>query len=140
MADDDKKRVSQLTASADVLQALLQNRKGPLTEQFVRWRVWNAWPEVVGAEIAKNTLPVGYLKGTLYIWVKSGPRMQELLFLLDSLRDRINKFAGAHWVKSIRLTLDRKSVPQLEDAGEKMREFVAKTGAHRPGSSDDNNK
>lgn len=140
MADDDKKRQSQLTASADVLQALLQNRKGPLTEQFVRWRVWNAWPEVVGAEIAKNTLPVGYLKGTLYIWVKSGPRMQELLFLLDSLRDRINKFAGAHWVKSIRLTLDRKSVPQLEDAGEKMRDFVAKTGASRPESSDDNNK
>lgn len=140
MADDDKKRQSQLTASADVLQALLQNRKGPLTEQFVRWRVWNAWPEVVGAEIAKNTLPVGYLKGTLYIWVKSGPRMQELLFLLDSLRDRINKFAGAHWVKSIRLTLDRKSVPQLEDAGEKMRDFVAKTSASRPESSDDNNK
>lgn len=140
MADDDKKRQSQLTASADVLQALLQNRKSPLTEQFVRWRVWNAWPEVVGAEIAKNTLPVGYLKGTLYIWVKSGPRMQELLFLLDSLRDRINKFAGAHWVKSIRLTLDRKSVPQLEDAGEKMRDFVAKTSAQRPESGDGNNK
>lgn len=135
MAEDDKKgpiRTSQLTASADVLQALLQNRKGPLTEQFVRWRVWNAWPDVVGAEIAKNTLPVGYLKGTLYIWVKSGPRMQELLFLLNDLKDRINKFAGSNWVKSIRLTLDRKSVPQLADASQEMRDFVAKQA---PGSA-----
>ncbi len=110
--------------TAEVLQSLLQNRKSPLTEQFIRWKVWNAWPEVVGEEIAKSTLPVGYVKGTLYIWVKSAPRMQEMLFMLEAIQNRINQFCGSRWVKAIRLTLDRRTVHQLEDASQEMREFL----------------
>lgn len=124
MSDGKKGRKSSLTASAEVLQSLLQNRKSPLTEQFIRWKVWNAWPEVVGPEIARSTLPVGYLKGTLYIWVRSAPRMQEMIFMLETLQNRINQFCGSRWVKSIRLTLDRRTVPQLADASKEMRDFL----------------
>ena len=112
MSENQKGRKSELTATADVLQSLLQNSKSPLTEQFIRWKVWKAWPEVVGEEISRSTLPVGYLKGTLYIWVNSAARLQELIFMLEPLQNRINQFSGSRWVKSIRLTLDRRQVPQ----------------------------
>ena len=72
MSENQKGRKSELTATADVLQSLLQNSKSPLTEQFIRWKVWKAWPEVVGEEISRSTLPVGNLKGTLYIWEQCG--------------------------------------------------------------------
>jgi hypothetical protein len=124
MSEEKKGRKSQLMPTADVLQSLLQNRKSPLTEQFTRWKVWNAWPEVVGEEIARSTLPVGYLKGTLYIWVKSAPRMQEMIFMLEAIQTRINQFCGSRWVKTIRLTLDRRSVPQLADSTQEMRDFL----------------
>ncbi|MEK6554477.1 MAG: DUF721 domain-containing protein [Bdellovibrionota bacterium] len=137
MGDPKKGRKSHLMTSADVLQSLLQNRKSPLTEQFIRWKVWNAWPEVVGEEIGKSTLPVGYLKGTLYIWVKSAPRMQEMLFMLEALQGRINQFCGSRWVKAIRLTLDRRTVPQLADASQEMRDFLGPL-MKPPSESDEN--
>lgn len=120
-----KPRKSQLTAPADVLQALLQNSKSPLAEQFVRWRVWNSWPEVVGEEIAKHTLPVGYQKGTLYLYVNSAARMQELTFMCEHLIERINQYSNLRWVKYIRLTLDRRSVPKPEETSPELRDFLA---------------
>ncbi len=123
--DFKKSRKSQLTASADVLQVLLQNGKSPLTEQFVRWRVWNSWPEVVGDEIAKHTMPVGFLKGTLYVHVNSAARMQELTFMVEHLMSRINEFSKMRWVKFIRLTLDRRSVPKPEEMSQDLRNFLS---------------
>jgi predicted nucleic acid-binding Zn ribbon protein len=106
----------------------LQNSKSPLTEQFVRWRVWNSWPEVVGEEIAKHTLPVSFFKGTLYLHVNSAARMQELTFMLEHLIARINQFSNMRWVKFIRLTLDRRSVPKPEEMSPELRKFISERG------------
>lgn len=123
---EEKKRQSHLDAAANVLHGLLQSGDSPLAEQFIRWRLWNAWETVVGAEMAKHTLPVSYLQGTLYVWVNHAARMQELTFLVRPLRDKINKYVGRPYVKFIRFTLDRKSVPQLQDEGaEQMRDYIS---------------
>ena len=82
----DENRKSHLSPVASVLQSLLQNSKSPLSEQFIRWRLWQKWDEVVGEEIAKHSMPVSYLDGTLYVWVKSAPRMQEMTFLVREIR------------------------------------------------------
>lgn len=132
MSNDSQERKSQLTATAEVLQSLLQNRKSPLSEQFLRWRVWKAWPEVVGEEISKSTLPVGYIKGTLYIWVNSAVRLQELIFMLEALQGRINQYCGSRWVKSIRLTLDRRTVPTHNEASDEMKSFIEPLGDKNP--------
>lgn len=111
--------------ASDVLQTLLQNGKSPLAEQFIRWKVWNSWGEIVGEQIAKHTLPVSYLKGELYVWVDHPARMQELTFCISELGFKINQFCRKKWVRRIRFTLDRKSVPKPEETAEGLRDFLS---------------
>jgi predicted nucleic acid-binding Zn ribbon protein len=129
MSENEKKRrktSSHLSHVGDVLQSLLQSSKSPLSEQFTRWRLWHKWDEVVGSEIAKNSMPVSYLNGTLYVWVNSAPRMQEMTFLVREIRQKINQFAGKAWITSIRFTLDRKTVPTVQDSEAGVGEFLNK--------------
>jgi len=111
MSDDKGKRRSHLDSASTVLHGLLKNQSTPLSESFLRWRLWNSWESVVGPEIGANSLPVGYANGCLYVWVKSAARIQELTFVVRPLMQKINDFAGKKWVRSIRFTQDRKSVP-----------------------------
>lgn len=112
--------------ASSVLQSLFQNSKSPLSEQFVRWKVWNSWEEVVGKEIGKHTLPVGYNKKRLYIWVSNAARMQEMTFLVRPIMNKINTFCGEKWVKSIQFTLDRKSVARPQETSQDLRDFLSK--------------
>lgn len=132
-SDDKNSRKSQLSHAANVLQLLFKAGKSPLSEQFIRWRLWSEWDQVVGPEMAKNSTPVSYLDGTLYVWVSSAPRMQEMTFLVRPLRDKINQFAGKSWVRSIRFTLDRKSVPRLEESSQDLREFLSTRSPNEDG-------
>ncbi len=124
MSEKKSKRDSYLDSAAAVLQGLLKNQNNALSDSFLRWRLWNSWSEVVGPEIAKNALPVGYLKGTLYVWSQSAVRIQEMTFIVRPLLEKINTFAGKKWVRSIRFTQDRKSVPQPAEVDESIRNFV----------------
>lgn len=123
----EKKRSQKgLEAVGDLLQSLLQNSKSPLSDQFLRWKLWRSWPEVVGEQIAKHSLPVSFLQGELYIWVDHGARLQEMTFCAGAILKKINAFGGRRWVRRVRFTLDRKSVPSLEESGEDLREFLSK--------------
>ena len=120
------KKSKQPQLASDVLQSLLQNSKSPLAEQFLRWKLWHSWDSVVGEKIAKHTTPVSYLKGQLYVWVDHPARMQELSFCTKELMYKINEFCGKRWVRRIRFTIDKKSVPQPEQAPEAMKDFISK--------------
>jgi predicted nucleic acid-binding Zn ribbon protein len=108
------KKKKDLTAVSDVLQNLLENSKLPISEQFTRWKLWRKWDEVVGPTLAPHTLPVGFLRGTLYIWVKSSAWMQQLSFAAGPLKSKINSYLGREYVRQIRFTLDRHSVPDFQ--------------------------
>lgn len=117
---------AQLSAASEVLHSLLKNSKSPLGQQFVRWRLWQNWEKVVGCEIAKHTIPVGFNKGVLFVWVDHPARLQELTFMVKTFRDRVNDFQGYQWARSIRFTLDRKSVPEPEETKKGLRDFLSK--------------
>lgn len=125
MSHDPKR--SRLLPASNVLQSLLSNGKSPLSEQFTRWRLWRNWEEVVGETIAKNSCPVDFSKGRLYVWVSSSARMQEMRFMVGSIKDKINAYLGREYVKFIKLTLDRKSVPDQEDSQKAVRDFLSKS-------------
>lgn len=107
-----KKRISQLTQASDVLQRLLGNGKSPLSDQFLRWQLWRKWPEIVGESIASQTHPVGYDRGVLVIYVKNSAWMQELSFLSQTFRIKINDHIGREWVSAIRFSLDARDIPK----------------------------
>lgn len=131
MARDPNKKKDQksrLLPVANVLQTVLGNGRSPLSEQFTRWKLWRCWPEVVGEQISKNTQPVGYYKGRLYIWVRSSTQMQELRFIVGDIKDQINKYLGKEYVKFIQFTLDMKSVPNESRGQDSLNEDFNKIG------------
>ena len=118
------KKEQNLQPVSNILETILTDGKGPLSDQFLRWKIWNNWAEIVGPVVGGYSSPVGFEDGTLYVWVKSPVHMQELSFGLDLLRVKVNQFAKRAWIKAIRLTLDRKDVPQTEDAPQDFRDFI----------------
>jgi predicted nucleic acid-binding Zn ribbon protein len=114
-ASGSKRRKGRPTLSGEVLQSLLENGKSPLSDQFLRWKLWAKWAEVVGPTMAAQTVPVGYARGVLFIWVKHSAWMQQLIFLRDQVKDKINDFLSVPYVKMVRFTMDRREVPSIED-------------------------
>ena len=112
------------SSSADVLQSLFQNSKSSLGQGYTRWKLWREWDQVVGESIAKYSTPVGYKRGVLYVWVNSSPRMQEMTFLAGDIKSRINRYLGENWIRRIHFTLDRKDVPDLDEASESFKNFI----------------
>ncbi len=111
-----------MKSASDVLQSLLQNSKSPLAEQFVRWRLWRYWGEVIGPEWAEVSKPVEFKKGRLIVWVASSAHMNEMTYLLQPMKARINIYLARTFVHHIRLTQDQRSLQGLkvEDFSEQL--------------------
>lgn len=104
---------SQLTAAADVLQVLLQNSKSQLADGFLRWRLEQQWPEIVGPMIAEQTLPCALEKGILYIWVRHSTWMQQLWFFQEAIKEKMNTHLGKTAVHQVRFTLSKRAATKL---------------------------
>ncbi len=92
---------------------------------FIRWKLWKKWPDYVGPTMAAISEPVGYQRGVLFVWVKNSAWMQQLVFMREHMRDTINKKLQQEYVKEIRLTMDRKSVPGEAQASEELKASLA---------------
>ena len=120
----NQKPKGKLSIGSEVLQRLFENGKSPLSEQFLRWKLWAKWEEVVGPTIAKNAEPVGFQRGVLYVWVRNSTWMQQMTFMKDPMRDTINQKFEHKFVKYIKFTLDRHEVPRTDQQG--FREMINK--------------
>lgn len=116
---------TELSSASRVLQTLLANGKSPLSDQFLRWKVWRRWPEIVGQTLGGVCEPVGFDRGCLYIWVKSSTRMQEIRFFEDTLKKKVNTHVGREWAKSLRFTLDRRGLPKTAEISQEFKNFLA---------------
>lgn len=97
--------------SSEVLMSLFEDGKSPLSEQFIRWKLWAKWAEIVGPTVSQHTEPVGYKNGTLYLWVKNSTWMQQMIFMREPIKEAINSKLKKKFVYMIRFTLDRHDVP-----------------------------
>lgn len=120
----DKKKPRQLLPISNVLQSLLGNGKSPLSDGFLRWKIWRFWPQIVGETFGKHCEPVGYDRGKLVIWVKSSARMQEIRFFEKTLKQKVNEHVGREWVKYVRFTLDRHGVPDPGQAPAIIKKYL----------------
>lgn len=120
----DREKDQKLQPVSNVLQSLFTKGKSPLSDQFLRWRLWSTWHEVVGEEMAQYSTPVGFYDGTILIWVRTAAHMQEMNYGRELLRNRINQFVGFSWVKLVKFTVDRKDVPQQDEATDQFKSFL----------------
>lgn len=65
------------------------------------YRVWLFWAEEVGNPIADHAQPVGLRAGVLTVAVDAPTWLQELQFLKDALRERINARLGQTLIDDI---------------------------------------
>jgi len=84
------------------------------------------WPEFVGPSISAISEPVGYRRGTLYVFVQNSSWMQQLFFMVDPMRAKINQRLGLNYVRTIQLTLDRRTVPSDSKVQEELKNSIEK--------------
>lgn len=122
------KTKSDLLAASKVLQTVLGNGKSALSDQFLRWKIWRFWPQIVGKTLGAVCEPVGFDRGRLYVWVRSSARMQEIRFFETTLKKKINDHVGREWARSLRFTLDRHDIPQRAEVSEEFKKFLEDQG------------
>src|SRR5689334_11644282 len=84
---------------ADVLSTVLK-RVDP-DQQMRAYAIWTFWDDEVGAGIARRAQPARVRNGILFVTVATHSWMQELQFMKDDIRDRLNARLGEPLVRDI---------------------------------------
>lgn len=106
---------TKFKTGAEVLHRLLEDKAGPVSDQYLRWKLWLNWKEVVGPTVSENAEPISYHQGILWLHVKNSVWMQQMSFMLEPIKNSVNQKFKAGFVKEVRLTLDRKLTPSQND-------------------------
>tara|TARA_B110001454_G_scaffold219179_1_gene250861 strand:+ start:156079 stop:156477 length:399 start_codon:yes stop_codon:yes gene_type:complete len=117
---------TKFKVSSQVLQSLFENGKSPLSEHFLRWKLWSRWKELMGDGIAENSEPVGYHQKKLYIFVKNSSVMHHMYFLKKNMIKKIAKEFHPTFVNEIIFTLDKRSVPRESIQSDTLKENIDK--------------
>ncbi len=89
----------------DVLHRLFEKGNSPLARDFQRYQLSQNWEKVVGKTVAEVSSPLYVSQGILYIWVKSGPWMNQLFYARSEILEQVKKYLNNDWVKTLRFTL-----------------------------------
>ena len=106
---------AKFKTSAEVLHKLLEDKAGPVSDQYLRWKLWLSWKDVIGPTVAENAEPISYNQGVLWLWVRNSVWMQQMSFMLEPIKNSVNQKFRAGFVKEVRLTLDRRLTPSTND-------------------------
>ena len=70
-------------------------------QELGAYRVWDIWTQEVGAAIASRAQPSQVRNGVLVVTVATHAWLQELQFMKDALRERLNERLGAPIIRDI---------------------------------------
>lgn len=85
-----------------------------LADRLCEAEIWRIWPDVVGAVLARRAQPVRIINGTLTVAVSSAPWLQELRFMTDMMKEKLNNRLEADVVHEIVLKAGRVDLPVAE--------------------------
>ena len=117
---------SKFKTSAEVLHRLLEDKAGPVSDQYLRWKLWLAWKHIVGPTVSENAEPIAYHRGVLWLCVKNSVWMTQMMFMIEPIKNSVNQKFKEGFVKEVRLTLDRRLTPSSNDENFKsnLKKFV----------------
>jgi predicted nucleic acid-binding Zn ribbon protein len=87
------------TRVADTLERVIQ-RFDP-DQRMKVYRLWTFWDEEVGEAVAAHAQPAGFRAEVLSVRVDSPSWMQELQFLKEGIRERLNRRLGEELIRDI---------------------------------------
>jgi predicted nucleic acid-binding Zn ribbon protein len=88
----------------DVLRAALDRL--PVGRELADHALWAHWTSVVGPTLARHAHPRRLRRGVLFVAVDSPEWMQEIQFLKEDLRARLNARLGRAAVRDVFTVLD----------------------------------
>src|SRR6266478_3429196 len=95
------RRDSEVSPLADPLAHLL--RRIDPEQRLHAYELWRFWDDVVGEQIARQAQPARLRNAVLFVTVASHVWMQELQFLKNDIRARLNERLGAALIEDIHL-------------------------------------
>ena len=98
-----------MTALKDVIAELLRNGALPFDPDDAR--IWKVWDAVVGPAIARNSQPLSIKNRQLRVRVSDPIWFQELKFMEESIREKLNDRLGRKAVDKIEFRVG----PRLSD-------------------------
>jgi len=96
---------NSLTPLKDVIANLLGNGALPFNPDDAR--IWKEWDDVVGPAISKNAQPLWIKNGRLRVTVSDPIWLQELKFVEEDIREKLNKKLGRKAVAKIEFRVGR---------------------------------
>ena len=92
-----------LTPLREIISGLLSCSDLPFNPDDAR--IWEIWSEIVGPAISDHAKPAFIRKGRLRVDVSEPIWIQELEFMEQTIRDRLNENLGRKAVKAIEFRL-----------------------------------
>ncbi|MEW5773323.1 MAG: DUF721 domain-containing protein [Thermodesulfobacteriota bacterium] len=108
-------RVAEMRRADQALSSVLSRLGGE--ESLFLARLWKAWPEVVGPDIAALARPLGHRRTKLLLGVEDGMVMQEMVHYSPVVLAQANEFLGRNFFDKVELHLLGGQVP-LDGKGE----------------------
>jgi predicted nucleic acid-binding Zn ribbon protein len=96
-------RKENLLPLKEIISSLLNDPKLPFNPDD--GRIWNVWEETVGSAIAQHAQPEWIKSGKLRVRVSDSIWLQELGFVKETIKEKLNKRLGRKAVGTIEFRL-----------------------------------
>jgi predicted nucleic acid-binding Zn ribbon protein len=107
-----RKQQAQLQSIGDVLFSIFKKRG--MTSKIKEHTIRKLWPKAVGPQIASQTQPDSLRNGTLFVKTVSSVWVQQLHFIKEEIRGKLNELAGESLIKEIRFIVGHTLVRERE--------------------------
>ncbi len=94
-----EEKKESMTSIRDILQGVLSGAN--LKFNHVDSEIWEVWDEVVGPAIADHTHPSNITKKKLKVNVSESIWLQELEYVSDTIKEKLNQRLGRNAVDKI---------------------------------------
>lgn len=101
-----------MEALKTVLNTILQKQN--LDNRLKDFRVFDIWEEAVGTRIARHSQPRGLKDHILRVAVDNSIWVQQLTFLEEQLKEKLNRMMGSAVVEKIRFQIGEINAPSLQ--------------------------
>lgn len=95
----NEEKKDTMTPLKDILNGLLSGADLPFNPADAE--IWEIWEEVVGQTIAEHARPSNVMKKKLRVHVSEPIWLQELEFVAETIKEKLNKKLGRNAVEKI---------------------------------------
>lgn len=118
-----KKSQTRLQSIGEIIFAALKRRG--MAAKLEENALLKFWPKAVGPQTASQTQPDCLRSGTLFVKTTSSVWVQQLHFIKDEIRAKINELAGKEAVKEIRFSVGYKLAKEKAESNHPVTKKIA---------------